>query len=125
MPDDMPTTRTDNGEPVKYVPITEFWAKGYVQEINRRFLHPLGMALEVAEDKDGVPRLGGIQDYRADPEGMLFGELLVVEDTIRALLINEEWDARKATRVAALGWMIEPLPNAAEELADTRASSQA
>lgn len=120
MPDDMPTTRTDNGEPVKYVPIAEFWAKGYVQEINRRFLHPLGMALEVAEDKDGVARLGGIQDYRADPEGMIFGDCLDVSDAIRALLINEEWEARKLVRMPALGFMIEPLPNAAEELGKLR-----
>lgn len=119
MPDDMPTTRTDNGEPVKYVPISEFWAKGYIQEINRRFLNPLGMALEVTEDKDGVARLGGIQDYRDDPEGVIFGNL-DAEEAIKALLINEEWDSRKAARMGALGWMIEPLQNPAETLAAIR-----
>lgn len=32
---------------VKYMPIGEFVDGGYLQEVNRRLLHPLGLALEV------------------------------------------------------------------------------
>ena len=43
MPDETPTA----SEPVKHIPIADFRAQGYLQEVNRRVLHPLGLALEV------------------------------------------------------------------------------
>src|SRR5438445_10887455 len=33
--------------PIKHMPIREFVDEGYLQEVNRQFLHPLGLALEV------------------------------------------------------------------------------
>jgi hypothetical protein len=46
---------------------------GLLFEINRQVLHPLGLALEVVEDEDsGIYSMGGIWDYRDDPEGILF-----------------------------------------------------
>lgn len=47
---------------------------GLLAELNRVFLHPLGLALEVNMDDDGKETLGGIWDYRDDPEGMLFSK---------------------------------------------------
>lgn len=44
----------------------------YKAKINRLFLHPLGMALEVNINEDGSESLGGIWDYRDDPEGIIF-----------------------------------------------------
>lgn len=57
---------------VKYMDIEEFRSEGYLQETNRKFLHPLGLALEVKYDDDGNAILGGIWDFRDDPEGMKY-----------------------------------------------------
>lgn len=60
---------------VKRIDIAEFRELGLVHELNRKFLHPLGLALEVIVEDDGSERLGGIWDCRDDPEGFLFGTL--------------------------------------------------
>lgn len=39
-------------EEVKYMDISEFRGSGYLQEINRRFLHPMGLALEFSPGWD-------------------------------------------------------------------------
>ena len=57
---------------IKRMDITEFRELGFLQEVNRRFLHPLGLALEVVLEPDGTEHLGGVWDYRDDPEGMIF-----------------------------------------------------
>ena len=58
---------------VKRIDIKEFREKGFLQEVNRQFFHPLGMALEVIiNEETGEESLGGIWDYRDDPEGMFF-----------------------------------------------------
>jgi hypothetical protein len=59
----------------KYMDIKEFWDQGWVHEINRLFLHPVGMALEVQIDDTGVCTLGGIWDYRDDPTGIQFEKI--------------------------------------------------
>lgn len=61
---------------IKRIPIKEFRALGFLQEANRQFFHPHGLALEVVvDDLTGEERLGGVWDYRDDPEGVLFGNL--------------------------------------------------
>lgn len=63
------------GEPIPLIDIAEFRRLGFLQELNRRFLHPLGLALYIAiDDETGEETLGGIWDYRDDPEGLFFGE---------------------------------------------------
>jgi len=58
---------------IKRMNIKEFRELGFLQEANRLFFHPLGLALEVIiEDDSGETRLGGIWDYRDDPEGIFF-----------------------------------------------------
>ncbi len=42
-------------------------------EVNRLFFHPLGLALEaIVDDETGEEKLGGIWDYRDDPEGIIY-----------------------------------------------------
>jgi len=60
---------------IKRMDVKEFREMGLLQEVNRLFFHPLGLALEVVVADDGSESLGGIWDYRDDPEGMLYGEL--------------------------------------------------
>lgn len=65
------------GNKVKKMGIAEFREQGFLQEANRQFFHPLGLALEVNIDDDGKETLSGMWDYRDDPEGMLYGDDVV------------------------------------------------
>lgn len=83
---------------VKRIDIKEFRTLGFLQEANRHFFHPLGLALEIVQENcktcgrtgyigvairrvcsncDGygyTERLGGIWDYREDPEGITYSD---------------------------------------------------
>lgn len=55
----------------KKISIEEFQKQGYLQELNRIFLHPLGLALSVIVEEDGVVSgWGPIYDFRDDPAGI-------------------------------------------------------
>ena len=92
---------------VKRIDIAEFRSEGYLQEVNRRFLHPLGLALEIVIDDDtGESSLGGVWDYRDDPEGIVFdlGDGALVEHAER---IDRYWSEREPARRAALGFYVQ------------------
>ena len=59
----------------KRADIKELREMGLIHELNRLFLHTMGLALEVIISDDGEEKLGGIWDCRDDPEGILFGKL--------------------------------------------------
>lgn len=97
----------------KRISTSEFRRQGYLQELNRQFLHPLGLALEVVVDEDsqgnpieGTERLGGIWDYREDPEGILFDPSII--DADMAARVNEEMEERLGWREQNLGFRIQP-----------------
>ncbi len=82
---------------VKRIDIKEFRALGFLQEANRLFFHPLGLALEVIVDEEnGAEMLGGVWDYRDDPEGMFFAKGMIGLDRANeiALLRNSKIDMR-------------------------------
>lgn len=60
-------------EEIKRMDIKEFRELGFLQEVNRLVLHPCGLALEVVIHEDGTEELGGVWDYREDPEGICYG----------------------------------------------------
>jgi hypothetical protein len=100
-------------EEIKRINIKEFREKGYLQELNRRFLHPLGLALEIIDD-NGIETLGGIWDYREDKEGMYYD--ISNSDIERKnrfiknkLFIDNEFEQRFKERKNILGFDIEPL----------------
>lgn len=103
---------------VKRITIKEFREAGYLQELNRQFLHPLGMAIEVVVNDDGTEALGGIWDYRDDPDGMRFDYAnhehsppkRVSGARAKADRVQREMDARRPVREGALGYWIEPIP---------------
>lgn len=90
----------------KRIDIKEFRAKGYLQEANRLFFHPLGLALEVVVHDDGTESLGGVWDFRDDPEGMMFDEEQL--DPRKTAEIEQERLAKMTERIKALGWHIQP-----------------
>ncbi len=92
-------------ESVKYMDPEEFRQFGYLQELNRMFLHPLGLALEVVTDDSGkAVAFGGVWDYRDDPEGMRYGTV-DIEKTSR---VATEWQERTSARQERLGYMMQP-----------------
>lgn len=99
------TSTADEDPPIKRIDIAEFRQFGYLQEINRRFLHPLGMALEVLVAEDGTETLGGIWDYRDDPEGMNYGPGMI--DHEKARQVYQAESDRFEARRAALGYWIQ------------------
>lgn len=134
-------TAADNTS-INRIPVREFREFGYLQEINRRFLHRLGMALEVIVEPDcgacghrlsqheeegcrawahdsldnqmacdckepeTMERLGGIWDYRSDPEGMIFSDGV---DPDKATRVQREFDRFGETRQASLGYVTQPV----------------
>lgn len=95
--------RIDN---VKRMDVAEFRREGYLQEVNRRFLHPLGLALEVVVEEDGSERLGGVWDCRGDAEGVYFaGD---ADTAAKAARVDALWAERGAARRAALGFVVQP-----------------
>lgn len=99
---------------IKRMDINEFREKGYLQEVNRRFFHPLGLALEISVDENGDMELSGVQDYREDDEGMYFDiEDSDLERKIRFKnnqeFIDDEFVNRSKNRRESLGFDIEPI----------------
>lgn len=65
-------------EETKYIDLEEFCDVGFLQEANRQFFHPLGLALEVNVAK-GTMR---VWDYRDDSEGVVFDPDAIKVDRI-------------------------------------------
>ena len=102
---------------MKYLSVKEFREKGYLQELNRRFLHPLGLAIEVIiDDETGEERFGRIWDSRHDLEGIIFDLENSDSDRVerfrkKAEYIDNEIKKRKPYREKLFGDIIEPIPN--------------
>lgn len=97
-----------NEPDIKRMSPAEFRDLGYLQEVNRRFLHPLGLALEVVgDDETGeITGFGQVWDYRDDPEGMTFAPGVI--DGKKAQRIERERSKLAVTRHDLLGFEIQP-----------------
>ena len=84
--------------------LKQFIDKGILQEANRSFFHPLGLAISVDIDDDGAVSLGHIVDSD-DAEGWMFGEI----DSDKAAAFKEWASGRAPDRLKALGWLIQPI----------------
>lgn len=83
--------------------VKEFRKLGLIQEVNRQFLHPLGLALAITID--GTDCTVDILDERDDPEGFLFTDHLISKekiDTFRYFV-----DERHKLRQKKLGFVIQ------------------
>ncbi len=89
--------------------ITEFREFGYLQEVNRLFFHPLGLALEVVVSVAEPERLGSIWDCRDDPEGINFGDVDDGVDFQKLLRVSTELGKRTPARYKGLGYVIQPV----------------
>jgi hypothetical protein len=89
----------------KYINPKEFRENGYLQELNRRFLHPLGLALAIKKAENNTEYIIGVIDCREDEEGFIFdiynGDPDRLKDFIeRKNFIDSEIDKRKAVRMS-------------------------
>lgn len=98
----------------KRLDVKQFRDLGGIQEVNRRLLHPLGLALEVWVEENGIEHFGlGVWDSRDDPEGINFAsegdpeQSKIMQDRARA------WDEmlveRSPARQAGLGYVVQPI----------------
>ena len=93
---------------LKYISVKEFREFGFLQELNRCFLHPLGLALSIEINEDGSESLGPIWDSREDPEGFCFDYAHRVDKEIAEALGKMEnvkalWDSHQAAREILFG----------------------
>lgn len=92
-------------EDFQMMDLTEFRDKGYLQELNRRFLHPLGLALCMTVLEDKVTGIHGIWDYRNDPEGIIFAPEDI--DWDQAAWFDQEKHKRLKSRFESIGFIIQ------------------
>jgi len=90
-----------NSDNIKRISIRKFQELGFLQEVNRLVLHPLGLALEVVFNEDGTENFAEPWDYRDDPEGLLFMEDVVGDELakIKAESIKNLRDSKKKSRL--------------------------
>jgi hypothetical protein len=87
---------------IKYLDATTLRDEGYLQEANRRFFHPLGLALELDLETNTLR----VWDYRDDPEGIIFAE---GEDLrAKAQRIDSLMHDRLAPRMSRLSFFVQP-----------------
>jgi len=91
---------------IKSISVKEFRALGFLQEANRCFFHPLGLALSIQINEDGSEEFGAIWDYREDPEGITYGKDMISKD--KADAVTALHDSKLAARVNNLGFIIQP-----------------
>lgn len=93
---------------IKYIDVKEFREQGYLSELNRRFLHPLGLALATRVNVDGTESLDGIWDDRDDPEGIIYGGDYAEVVAKNAAAIEKISEERAIARIEKLGYMVQP-----------------
>ena len=85
----------------------------YLPELNRQFLHPLGLALEIVVDDEGNETIGGVWDCREYLEGIHYN----LEDDVerrtkfrkKIANVEAEMEKRECARREKLGFFIEPV----------------
>jgi hypothetical protein len=86
----------------------EFQKQGLLLEVNRQFLHPLGLALPIGQDpKTGDWKFTAIK-VAEDPEGIVFSEEVLSKDKID--LVRALQAEKHHTRLEKLGYVVQPAP---------------
>ena len=90
---------------IQTMALQEFMDFGYLAELNRQFLHPLGLALAI----DPEDRTVAVWDAREDPEGWSFNSEVILQLSAKAGRVAEEFATRMAVRLEKLGYGVQPL----------------
>ena len=98
---------------MKKMDLNVFYELGLLQEINRRFLNPMGlsMAFTINEDTGKVVGFHGIIDSRDIDEGFIMSEDVI--NTKKALIKKENVDRllenKREGRINKLGYIVQPI----------------
>ena len=90
----------------KKADLAELREHGVLQEVNRQFFHPLGLALAFTFGDDGHPTGEVLVLETEDSEGIAF----LPPDATKAKAFTKWKEQRCPDRVKGTGWEIEPLP---------------
>lgn len=96
-------------ETSKMMDLTEFQRKGFLQEANRQFFHPLGLALALSRPGDDGERILGVWDHRDDPEGIVFTDLTDDVSAVKAGLVEVEFTRHAEARTNLLGQPVQAM----------------
>lgn len=99
----------------KKMDLKEFQDFGFLQEANRQFFHPLGLALTVYIDKDWDYTHLFIQDWRDDKEGGVFLSLNDDDSRDKAKRVENLLREFAQIRFKFFGWMIQPIGHEFQE----------
>jgi hypothetical protein len=88
------------------MPLKEFVDFGYLHELNRQFLHPLGLAISVMEDSDDGTVVFDTIWHTSDPDGMIFAEAVLDKEKTKRVMAEQV--KKKAYRKKVLGYEIQP-----------------
>lgn len=90
----------------KTLSVSDFVKFGYLQEINRRLLHPLGLDLQVKQ-VDGGLEFKDIVDCRDNENGISFKEGYL--DVWKSEYIEFEYNKKVLNRLVNLGYSVQPI----------------
>lgn len=95
---------------IKRMEIKEFRELGLLQEVNRLFLHPMGLALETItnSNSEGSERFCRIRDNRNNPEGMMFADNII--DLEKVKRVKALFEAHRGVRLERFSWHVQPAP---------------
>ena len=88
--------------------ITEFRELGFIQELNRRMLHPCGLAISTYVADDGNEYLDGVWDYRDEGVGPFYSSEELSRDAARG--VDKLLKTKARERLLALDYSVQPIP---------------
>lgn len=93
-----------------YISPKDFLNKGYVQEANRIFFHPLGLQLEIHTNDEGIDEIK-VLDRSIIPEGLIMSEEEINSDKVKenAKFFFFEINKRMELRIATFKFAIQPV----------------
>ena len=92
---------------INWMDLNEFVDEGFLQEVNRQFFHPLGLALAVSYSDGKAVGLAGLWDYRDDPEGISYQNGVLSLD--KYMSVENLFLSKTDYRSANLGYVVQPL----------------
>ncbi len=95
-------------EEQKKMSIKKFRELGFIQELNRNFLHPVGLALDVEiNEETGEEVIKEIVDNRDEDGGMIFKDEEIDMGKFRS--VRDLFSAKVNKRQALLGFIVQPV----------------
>lgn len=105
---------------LKYITVDELWELGFIQEANRQFWHPHGLAVSVIRNAVNAPggKFGPVWDCRGDAEGIYFdGQIIQSERWMaNAMQVRAEANLHYGARRQLFGLGDNPDPRIVQPL---------